>query len=141
MRDPLDLLGDLPDYPGNTPPKNRGKAPAPPSSDLNGAKGKVYRINGADVELFTIGELARALGKKPVTIRMWEREGWIPRATYRTPTPRGRQIPDRQSKGRRLYSREQVEFLANAVYSFSLGERTSPHWDKFREHVKTNWPK
>lgn len=141
MRDPLDLLGDLPDYPGNTPPKNRGKKQDAPSSDLNGARGKVYRINGAEIELFTIGEMAKALGKSPVTLRMWEREGWIPKATYRTPTPRGKQIPDRPSKGRRLYSREQVAFLANAVSSFSLDQKVASVWDKFREHVKTNWPK
>lgn len=141
MRDPLDLLGDLPDYPGKTLPKNRGKKGEALPEDLNGAKGKHYRINGADVELFTIGELARALGKKPVTLRMWEREGWIPKSTYRTPAPKGQQIPDRPSKGRRLYSREQVEFLAKAVVSFSLDEKNSPNWNKFREHVRANWPK
>lgn len=141
MRDILDLIGDLPDFPGNTPPKNRSNKKPPSSTDLNGAKGKVYRINGSDTELFTIGELARALGKKPVTLRMWEREGWIPKATYRTPPPKGVQLPDRPSKGRRLYSREQVEFLAKAIVFFSLDEKNSPNWDRFREHIKANWPK
>lgn len=140
MRDPLSLLGDLPDFPGNTPPKNRGKTKPKQTEDLNGAIGKVYRIGGKDIELFTIGELARALARRPVTLRMWEREGWIPKATYRTPTPRGSQIPDRPAKGRRLYSREQVEFLARAVASFSLGEKNSQDWEKFRAHVKKNWP-
>ena len=140
MKDPLSLLGDLPDFPGNTPPKNRGKKVAPPKEDLNGAIGKVYRIGGKDVELFTIGELARALSRRPVTIRMWEREGWIPKTKYRTSAPRGSQIPDRPAKGRRLYSREQVEFLAKAVVLFSLEDKKASNWDKFRQHVKSHWP-
>lgn len=140
MKDILDLLGDLPDYPGNTPPKNRDKQASQHKGDLNGARGKIYRINGIDVELFTIGELARAIGRKPVTVRMWEREGWIPKPKYRTPAPRGEQIPSRPTKGRRLYSRAQLEFLAKAVSSFSLAEKNSSDWDKFRQHVKDHWP-
>ena len=65
---------------------------------------RVYRVNGKDMEFFTTGQLARALGREPVTIRKWEREGTIPLATFQVPgkndDPRGR---------RRLYSREQVE--------------------------------
>lgn len=140
MKDLLDLLGDLPDYPGNTLPKNRDKKAPQSKGDLNGARGKTYRINGTDIELFTIGELARAIGRKPVTVRMWEREGWIPKPKYRTPAPRGEQIPSRPTKGRRLYSREQLEFLAKAVSSFSLAEKNSSDWDRFRQHVKDNWP-
>jgi hypothetical protein len=66
------------------------------------AKPKVLKVGGVDREFFTIGQLAQALGRKPVTIRTWERTGVIPRPTFRKPSqdPRG---------ARRLYTRAQVE--------------------------------
>lgn len=141
-RDPLDLLGDLPYWPGTTPPKSSGKSPRKKTEDeLHGARSTVYRVNGEDIEMFTIGELARAIGRKPVTIRKWELQGWIPRANFRTPTPQGSQIPDRPTKGRRLYSRSQVEFLAKAVTMFNLEDKSSKDWDRFRAYVRSNWPK
>jgi len=63
-----------------------------------------YQVNGVEREFFTIGHLALALGRRPVTLRLWEREGIIPKATY--------QINSESKNGRRrLYSREQVEGL------------------------------
>lgn len=108
---------------------------------MNGARSTIFRIKGEEVEMFTIGELARAIGRKPVTVRMWESRGWIPRSNYRTPTPKGSQIPGRPVKGRRLYTRTQVEFLAKAVTLFPLDDKKVNHWDKFRDYVKKNWPK
>lgn len=141
-RDPLSLLGDLPDWPGNTPPKNRTNAPRRMhDDDMNGARPTIYRVAGEDKEFYTIGELARAVGRKAVTIRKWEASGWIPKPTYRGSAPSGPQLPNHPAKGRRLYSREQVEFLVRAVNSFSLDDRNSSDWDKFRQFVKTNWPK
>lgn len=142
-RDLFDLLGDLPDWPGSTPPKNRSTSPKRPKGEeeLNGAKGKVYRISGEDVEMFTVGELARALGRKPGTIRMWESRGWIPRAKFRTPAPQGPQLPNAPTKGRRLYSRSQVEFLVEAVAKFKLDDKVQNEWEKFKVHIKNFWPK
>lgn len=67
------------------------------------AKPKVLKVNGEDREFFTIGQLGQALGgRKPVTMRKWEKTGIIPLPTFRKPSddPRGQ---------RRLYTREQVE--------------------------------
>jgi len=63
-----------------------------------------YMVGGVEKEFFAIGHLAQALGRRPGTIRLWEREGVIPKATYQvnSESPNGR---------RRLYSREQVEGL------------------------------
>lgn len=70
------------------------------------AKPRLFAVNGSEKEFFTVGQLASALGRRPVTIRMWEREGIIPKATFqikaKNDDPRGR---------RRLYSRAQVEGL------------------------------
>ena len=142
MRDPLDLLGELPDFPGKTPPKNRvGSPKRNQNASLNGVKGKIYKINGIDTEMFTIGELCKAIGRKPVTVRMWESKGWIPKANYRTPPPMGEQIPGKAIKGRRLYTRSQVEFLTRAVESYPLDDHNTKAWDQFRQHIKANWPK
>lgn len=139
-RDPLDLLGDLPDWPGNTPPKNRPDSPHRPVVDgYNGAKSKIYRIAGVDRELFTVGQLAKALGRKAVTIRMWENQGWIPKATYRTPPPAGQQIPGKPTKGRRLYSVEQLKLLLEAATQFKIDDPARSDWDGFRQHIKNNW--
>ena len=43
----------------------------------------IKRLGGEDTEVFTIGALALALEKQIVTIRLWERKGYIPRAPYR----------------------------------------------------------
>ena len=37
---------------------------------------------GRAIEVCAIGDLARALGKSPATIRRWERDGVIPRSPY-----------------------------------------------------------
>ena len=139
--DPLDLLGDLPDWPGSRPPKNRSKKQPVALDSLNGARSKMYRINGTDIEMFTIGEAARALGRSASTLRMWENQGWIPRATYRSPAPRKSQLPNKVPKGRRLYSRNQVEFLKDCILRFNLDDKNSKEWEKFKVYAITHWPK
>lgn len=139
-RDPLELFGNLPDWPGNTPPKNRGNSKKKAVDRYNGAKPTTFRIGGVDTELFTVGELAKALGRKAITIRMWEQQGWIPKATYRTPTPAGSQIPGKPSKGRRLYSVAQLQFLVEAAEKFKIDDPHHSDWDGFRSHIKQQWP-
>lgn len=140
-RDPLDMLGDLPDWPGNTPPKNRPGSKAREVVDkYNGAKPRIMRTNGVDTPFFSVGELAKALGRKAITIRMWENQGWIPKATYRTPAPAGPQLPGKPSKGRRLYSVAQLEFLLDAAATYRIDDPVSNDWNGFRAHIKQNWP-
>lgn len=70
------------------------------------------KVGNIEMELYTISEVAEALRRKPVTIRKWEREAVIPKATFVKPgrngDPRGR---------RRLYSRAQVEALVEIAES------------------------
>lgn len=90
-------------FPGSRQPVT---PPAGLRSPLDGHVGKTFTIGGREVELFTISQLAYYLNRKPVTIRKWEQDGVIPKATFVKPganqDPRGR---------RRLYSRAQVEAL------------------------------
>jgi len=142
MRDPLELFGDLPDFPGKRTPKNRPER-AVQSSILadryNGAKGKIYVINGEKHVFYTIGEVCKALGKKPVTLRMWESKGWIPKPSFRTPTPKSEQIPGKAVKGRRLYSQEQLDILIDGMERFGIANHYEGNWDGFRQYIKDNW--
>jgi MerR HTH family regulatory protein len=92
-----------------------------PDWDSNPRKG--FMINGVEKEFFTVGHLAQALGRRPGTIRNWEREGIIPKATFQvnSESPNGR---------RRLYSREQVEGLVKLAQEEGiLIRRQSPIGD------------
>lgn len=77
------------------------------------------RIGNLEMEFFKIGALAKALGKKPVTIRKWITKGWLPRSIYRAPG-------FKNTKGApRLYTRAQIEGLVRiAAEERLLGEWT-----------------
>jgi hypothetical protein len=135
------MFGDLPDYPGKTPPKNRkGSKPRLAEDRYRGAKSKVYSINGVDRVLFTVGEFARALGRKAVTIRMWEQQGWIPKANYRTSVPKSPTIVGKPPKGRRLYSLEQLDCVLTGAERYQIDDPVKANWEGFRKHIKDNWP-
>jgi hypothetical protein len=86
-------------------------------------KPKTYKVNGKETQFFGVGNLAKALGRQPVTIRSWEREGVIPKATFQFPSedPRGR---------RRLYTREQVEGMTKIASEEGLMDGSKAHINK-----------
>ncbi|MGW0626208.1 MerR family transcriptional regulator [Streptomyces sp. NPDC002758] len=105
-------------YPGSTRPlvrhRNRLNTEAAPSAADPGAwdaKPRKYVVAGVETEFFTVGDLAKALGRQPVTIRKWEREGVIPKSTYQSPG-KGGDVRGR----RRLYTRQQVEGMVRIAY-------------------------
>lgn len=69
-------------------------------------KGRTFTVRGEDVQMFTLGELAAALNRKPVTVRKWETDKVIPRATFVRPG-KGGDVRGR----RRYYTQPQVEGL------------------------------
>jgi len=83
---------------------------------------KEYVIEGKVMMLYSIGELARAIGKQPVTIRKWEETGFLPNATYR------------DTSNRRLYTREQVEGVAELTAEYMKQGTKTPQ--EFIEGVK-----
>lgn len=150
MRDVLDLFGELPDYPGKTKPKNRTedkKGKKSIDDPFNGIPKKVATINGKSLELYTVGAAAKVLGRSAVTLRKWERKGWIPAPSYRTSKSSGSDLLNTQAKGYRLYSREQVEVLLEALTINNLmGDRNlswqdANNWVSFINYIKANWPK
>jgi hypothetical protein len=117
--DPVDeLFGDLidnpeseasQDYPGRRKPVNRPDKSkveedvTPPWDDR-----PLHLVHKGQVrEWFTIRHLAKALGRKEVTIRSWEKKGRMPQTPFRTAPPRNSNLAT--AVGRRLWTREQIE--------------------------------
>lgn len=114
-------------YPGSRKPiirhPNRHRdADDRPDPDRWDAKPRLHAVRGVMTELFTVGQLAQALGRRPGTIRTWERNKVIPNATIQLP---GR---DQDVRGkRRLYTRAQIEGLVKIAGEEGLlgGDNTS----------------
>ena len=85
------------------------------SGESNGwdANPIIKTLGGQDVEVFTISAFALALEKTIVTIRLWERKGYIPRAPYRL---RSKTVKGQKTGGNRVYTRALIE---SAVEEFS----------------------
>ena len=79
------------------------------------------------VELFSAGDFSRALGRPLVTVRLWERKGYIPRAPYRLKSP----VVDGVKKpGWRMYSRAMVEATLEAFKARGLMELPRIDWNR-----------
>jgi hypothetical protein len=78
------------------------------SGESNGwdANPVIKTLSGVETEVFTIGALALALEKTIVTIRLWERKGYIPRAPYRL---RSKTLKGEKTGGNRVYTRALIE--------------------------------
>lgn len=98
----LESFADL-TYPGGKKPRRVAPVPAKDDAPRWDAKPvKKLLRSGDEIELFPVGMLGMALGRAAVTMRLWEREGVIPKATFRLPARNG-------VNGRRYYTREQIE--------------------------------
>ena len=84
-------------------------------------------IGGQEVEVFTIGALAAALGKEIVTIRLWERKGYIPRAPYRL---RAKVLNGGKTNGNRVYTRPLIESAVDEFQKRGLLGTARVEWSK-----------
>ena len=85
--------------------------------------GKVYVIEGKELEMFTIGELAQRLDRQRQTLRKWENNGIIPQAIYRS------------GANRRLYTQNQIEAIVQCVLKHEI-KQGQPISEEFKEEVK-----
>lgn len=95
-------------YPGSKQLRRAvAKPPAADRVEQDGwdAKPVIKSIKGQQMELFTVGQLGAAIGRSAVTVRLWERNGFIPKARMRLSAKNG-------IGGRRYYTRPQVEGIA-----------------------------
>lgn len=91
--------------------------------DGRGIERALYRVvDGAQVRLFTTGEIAEKLGCSAQMIRNWEAKGWIPPTVF----------PD----SHRLYMAHQVALISKLYAKMSK----SPY-KKYKEAVVAQWMK
>lgn len=92
-------------------------------------------IGAVKTEFFTIGALCAALGRPAVTIRLWVRLGHLPDATFRLPDKSG-------VRGRRLYTRKQVEAIIQTAEAHRILGSTRVNWNQhptFAADVRQAW--
>ncbi|MFE9834058.1 hypothetical protein ACFYP4_02745 [Streptomyces sp. NPDC005551] len=118
-------------YPGSSKrieaaaPKPKATAPEPHWSDHP----RVYSVDGKDYEFFTVRDLAAALQKAPVTIRLWESQGYLP-MPLRGPS-------EHPSKRHRIYTRPQIEGIVRIAHEVGIFGQARPRVSEtdFREKV------
>lgn len=95
------------------------------------SKGLLKKLpNGNVVELYSAGIFAEALGRPLVTIRLWERRGYIPKAPYRL---RPIIVNGQKKPGWRMYSRAMVDSSLQIFQSRGLLEVPRIDWDRHRD--------
>jgi len=135
MTDDIDkLFEDLDAYYPNSKRKRKEKVIKAPEVEPDAAWDvKPYKKtlpNGREVEMFTIGALAGALGRPVITIRTWIKEGYLPASPYRLPAKKNSKGEDHQ--GRRLYSRAMVEAVIKLFDSAGLLHTKRIEWSLHR---------
>ena len=97
--------------------------------------------SGKEVELFSAGALALALGRPLVTVRLWERKGYIPRAPYRL---KSIIVDGKKKPGWRMYSRDMILSVINSFQSRGLLEAPRIDWNRHPDlsvEILENWTK
>ena len=98
------------DYPGRRKPVNREAKP-PPEPVAWDAKPTYYKVGGEKREFFTIAQLGKALDYSVQSIRAWEGMNLLPRSPYRSPRTKRPVAAGKSNKGRRLWTRAQIEAI------------------------------
>lgn len=131
--DLLDRFADIP-VPGKRQPVNRPTEDAEPAPawDKNPI---TYKVKGQDREFFTISALAVALNRAPVTLRSWENKGLLPASRYRAPKPKRETIPGATPKGKRLWTRQQIEGILTIARQEGVILNGKPPSPKFAQRV------
>ena len=98
--------------------------------------------NGEDMEMFTLGALADALGRPIITVRHWTKKGYLPQAPYRLPAK-----PDKNGdthQGRRLYSRSMIESAVEVFDKAGLLDEIRVEWSYHQQvsnDIAESWNK
>ncbi len=91
-------------------------------------------LQGKEVEVFTISAIADALEKKVVTIRLWEKKGYIPIAPYRL---RSKTINGKKVNGNRVYTRDLIEITIEEFGKRGLLGSSRVEWNQLSDLTDT----
>lgn len=148
-QDPVDrLLAELDEFYPGSKKKRRPLNPEAKKPRVKKEEGswdadpQVKKLpNGSVVELFSAGAFALALGRPLVTIRLWERKGYIPRAPYRL---KSIVVDGVKKPGWRMYSRDIVEATIQAFEARGLMEAPRIDWNRHTDlsiELMDSWKK
>jgi hypothetical protein len=90
----------------------------------------IKTLGGVETEVFTIGALAQALEKQIVTVRLWERKGYIPRAPYRL---RAKTLGGKKTGGNRVYTRALIEATLEEFLKRGLLGTARVEWNQHED--------
>jgi hypothetical protein len=96
-------------------------------------------VKGVETELFTVGALALALDKKIVTIRLWEKKGYIPLAPFRL---RSKNLNGKKVLGNRVYTRSLIEIAIEEFTKRGLLGSARVEWNQHEdltEAIVSRW--
>ena len=128
----LEAFSDLEYLPGSKKKRRNlesKKNSRPAKGETNGwdTNSIVKTLGGKEVEVFTISALANALEKSIVSVRLWEKKGYIPRAPYRL---RSKTLKGQKTGGNRVYTRELIEAAVEEFARRSLLGSARVEWNQ-----------
>jgi hypothetical protein len=86
---------------------------------------------GRTYRLYAIGSVAEAMGVSVPTLRLWEKNSFIPEAPYRLPS--NMIVGGEKAVGRRLYSEEMIDALVEIFDKHGLLGRKRIMWTQYPE--------
>lgn len=92
----------------------------------------IKTLKGVDTEVFTISAVAHALEREVVTVRLWEKKGYIPKAPYRL---RQKTLNGTKVSGNRVYTRPLIEVLIEEFGRRGLIGSPRVEWSKHEDMV------
>lgn len=90
----------------------------------------IKSLGGVETEVFPISALAHALEKQVVTIRLWEKKGYIPIAPYRL---RSKTLNGVKVNGNRVYTRVLIEIAIEEFTARGLIGSARVEWSKHED--------
>jgi hypothetical protein len=82
-------------------------------------------LNGEETELFKVSALAQAIDKQVVTIRHWEKKGYLPQAPFRL---RSKNLNGQKVNGNRVYTRELIQIVIEEFANRGLLSTARVEW-------------
>lgn len=134
MSDPLKAFEEL-NYPGRRKPVNRDPPKRQSDTPVWDAQPATYIVGGEKREFFYIGALAKALGYSVQSIRAWEAQGLLPKSAYRSPRTAAPVAGGRSDKGKRLWTRKQIEGILRIARKHGVIINREPPTKAFSHEV------
>lgn len=99
------------------------------AKDLDLGKPVSATINGVEFDLYPISALAFSAGRSPTTLRMWEKDKILPKATFRT------------KSNKRLYHPLQIALVVHLQDKHDIGQGKNLKDSDFVTDLREKWAK